>query len=288
VSSNENFVSEGFNTLFRFLFFSPIERLVCTECFISSIEIDGDCIPVNLRELRLTNNEIDANGCIELAKLLQAEHSTLEKLDLDNNWIDDECVEILVNALENNTSLRGLYLEGNHGITTEGRKLLLKLVNDVSSIKATLQSNHTLHYLSPSDGLFQNHINTAVNMNRRHKNNPEAAGRAKVIRMQLNSVERTALCQLQGVNRSLYSEINHGINPLHLPEILSLVGQNHGQKELYVAVKSSVAGLISTVNRKQCVQERRDYYAAKVAELDAELEEIKAAESNVVEIGSNK
>jgi Ran GTPase-activating protein (RanGAP) involved in mRNA processing and transport len=272
--SRNNIGSDGFNTLFRALCDSPIEDLDCDKCGIDSIEIDGDRIPLNLRELDLTSNRINANGCRELAKLLQGGDSTLKKLHLDNNNIDDECVEILVNALKPNTSLKELYLESNRGITTEGRRLLLKLVNDVSSIKATLQSNHTLRYLSPSDRLFRKHINAAIIMNRLHKNNPEAAGRAKVICTQLNSVRRNALCKLQGVNRSLYSEINHGINPLHLPEILSLVGQNHGQEELYAALKSSVAGLISTVNRKQCIQERR--------KMGAELE------NNEVEIGSNK
>ena len=272
--------SDGFNILFRALCDSPIEDLDCDKCGIDSIEIDGDRIPLNLRELDLTSNRINAHGCRELAKLLQGGDSTLKKLHLDNNNIDDECVEILVIALKSNTSLKELYLESNRGITTEGRKLLLKLVNDVSSIKATLQSNHTLRYLSPSDRLFRKHINAAIIMNRLHKNNPEAAGRAKVICTQLNSVRRNALCKLQGVNRSLYSEINHGINPLHLPEILSLVGQNHGQEQLYAALKSSVAGLISTVNRKQCIQERR--------KMGAELEAIEAAENNEVEISSNK
>ena len=278
--SRNNIGSDGFNTLFRALCDSPIEDLDCDKCGIESINIDGDRIPLNLRELDLTSNGINADGCHELAKLLRGGDSTLKKLHLDNNRIDGECVVILVNALENNTSLRELYLEGNRGITTEGRKLLLKLVNDVSSIKATLQSNHTLRYLSPSDRIFRKHINAAIIMNRRHKNNPEAAGRAKVICTQLNSVRRNALCKLQGVNRSLYSEINHGINPLHLPEILSLVGQNHGQEELYAALKSSVAGLISTVNRKQCIQERR--------EMGAELDAIEAVENNEAEIGSNK
>ena len=286
VSSN-NIGSEGFNTLFRALCDSAIEELHCVRCCIDSMEINGGLIPLNLRELHLTNNEINTDGVREVIKLLQPLRgdSTLKKLFLGNNNIDAEGVEILVDALQSNISLKQLWLDDNN-FSHEGYVSLLKLVSDVSSIKATLQSNHTLHYLSPSDG--QSHIFAAMNINRLHKNNREAAGRAKVISTQLNSVTRNALCQLQGVNRSLYSEINHGINPLHLPEILSLVGQNHGQKELYAALKSSVAGLISTVNRKQCIQERRDYYAAKVAELDAELEAIEAVESNVVEIGSNK
>ena len=71
-----------------------------------------------------------------------------------------------------------------------------------------------------------------------------------------------------------------------------MVGQNHGQKELFVALKSSVAGLISTVNRKQCIQEEKECIRQKMAqlhaklhELDAELAAIEAVERNVVDIG---
>ncbi len=283
--SRNNIGSEGFYALFRTLSDSPIEEIYCSFCGIESIEIDDGHIPNNLRELWLNGNRINADGCRELTKLLQGRDSTLEKLYLGNNNIDNEGVVILVNALQRNTSLRRLQLNDNGSISHEGHVSLLKLVSDVSSIKATLQSNHTLCQLYMNiDGSFHD----ATNINMRHMNNPEAAGRAKVIRMQLNSVERTALCQLQGVNRSLYSEIN----PLHLPEVLSLVGQNHGQEELFVALKSSVAGLISTVNRKQCIQEEKECIRQKMAqlharlhELDAELAAIEAVERNVVDIG---
>jgi hypothetical protein len=105
-----------------------------------------------------------------------------------------------------------------------------------------------------------------------------------VIWTQLNSERRAELAKLQGVDRSLYSEIN----PLHLPEVLTLVGLRHGQEELYVALKSSIAGVISTVNRKECIQQQRDYYAAKLEELDTELATIEAAEGNAVEIEESR
>ena len=63
---------------------------------------------------------------------------------------------------------------------------------------------------------------------------------------------RAELAELQGVRHSVYSEIN----PLHLPEVLSLVGLNYGQGELFVALKSSIAGVLSTVNRKECLKQR--------------------------------
>ena len=49
----------------------------------------------------------------------------------------------LADALKNNTSLRALDLRGND-MSTKGRLSLLMLLNDVSTINATLHSNHTL------------------------------------------------------------------------------------------------------------------------------------------------
>ncbi len=73
------------------------------------------------------------------------------------------------------------------------------------------------------------------------------AGKEKVIYTHLPSGTRAAFADLQGVNSSLYSKIS----PLHLPEVLAFVSHYHGQTELYVALKSSIAGVISSiVNRK--------------------------------------
>jgi hypothetical protein len=159
--------------------------------------------------------------------------------------------------------------------------MLLKLVNDISSIKATLQSNHTLRTIDvkDTDDEIQTHIFAATAINTRHKFNPKSAGREKVIQTQLHSVKRAALADLQGVNRSLFSEIS----PLHQPEVLSLIGRRHGCGELFVALKATIIGLLSTVNMKQCIQQERAYHEAKiaehraiVAEHRAELEELDA------------
>jgi len=67
-------------------------------------------------------------------------------------------------------------------------------VNDISSIKATLQSNHTLKCLSveilDEDEEIQTHIDMATKINSKHESNPEAAGREKVIQAQLHSTKR--------------------------------------------------------------------------------------------------
>eukprot|EP00985_Skeletonema_marinoi_P018041 scaffold10020_cov161-Skeletonema_marinoi.AAC.27 len=285
---DNNIQSEGFNILFSALRNKPIETLRCSRCSLESIEIDIDCFPKQLTTLHLDGNNINTDGCRELAKLLERGESSLTALHLDNNNINDDGVEILVDALQNNTSLEVLYLRENDGISVEGMKACLRLVNDISSINATLQSNHTLRKLHVKDydrkEVAQTHINIATLINERNQYNPEAAGKEKVIASQLDSETRAELAYLQGVNRSLYSEIN----PLHLPEVLALVGQHHGQELLYVALTSSIAGVISTVNRKECIQQRRAYHAAKLEELDAELAAINESERDVVGVESGE
>jgi hypothetical protein len=300
---DNNIQSVGFNVLLQALRDSPIEHLQCNNNDIESIEINHDHIPRYLKFLLLCGNRINADGCRGLATLLQGGNSTLKKLDLDDNQIDDEGVEILVNALQSNTHLEELSLSINDGISFEGAKLCLRLVNDISSIKATLQSNHTLRVLEFEDTSnhtlrvlefedtdygdyddvntqIQLHINKAVRINR--DKGSEAAGREKVVLTQLHSGTRAKLANFLGVDRSLYSEIN----PLHLPEVLSMVGRYHGHGELYTALKSSIAGVISTVNRKEFIQQQMSYYATRLEELGAELAAINEAEANAVEIGS--
>ena len=100
-----NLRSEGFSV-------RPIERLCCKNCGIASIEIDSKHILLHLKYLHLEGNIINADRCRELAKLLQGGDATLERLHLDGNNIDDEGVAILASALQSNTSLSTLYLEG--------------------------------------------------------------------------------------------------------------------------------------------------------------------------------
>ena len=284
-----NIQSEGFNMLLRVLRDSPIERLDCDGCDIASIEIDTEHIPKHLRTLSLSENNISSNGCRELAKLLQGGDATLRYLLLDNNKIDDEGVEILVNALKTNTSLKTLSLEGNNKISKQGQLMLLKLVGDISSIEATLQSNHTLNkikitsetsgtedfpfetsdkdarIISEAIDLVLDSTPSFVKRNRRFE-------REKLLHTQLHSATRAKLGRLQGVTSSVFSEID----PLHLPEVLALVGRRHGQGELYVTLKSSIAGVISTVNRKECLKQLIAEQRAIMVECRTKIEAAKA------------
>ena len=277
-----NIQSEGFNMLFRALRDSPIETLLCIYCGIESIVIDIEHAPKQLKYLVLQDNRINTDGCHELAKLLQGRESALELLHLQRNKIDDNGVEILVSALQGNTSPKSLCLRGNDGISNNGQTMLLRLVNDISSVEATLRSNHTLTDLNGADEqIFRLLIENATRINR-NADSLEAAGREKVITTQLHSVIRANLADVQGVNHSVYSEIN----PLHLPEILELVGRRCGQGELYIALKSSIAGVISTVNEKQCVRAQIAYHTARLKELGNRLAVIEAAEESTVSVGN--
>ncbi len=308
--SRNNIQSEGFNIVYRALRDSPIELLMCGWCGVENLEIDGDYIPKRLRFFSLGGNNINSEGCRELKKFLLNEDAILELLGLQENNIDDEGVEILVDALRSNTSLKAVTLNENDRITMKGTALMLKLVNDISSIDATLHSNHTLTsfgknfaiapdanvaaFTSP-DETIRHRIGIALctNENKFFQSlSAETAGRTKVICTQLNSRERELLCLLQKVdvcNEALYSEIN----PLHLPEVLSMVGQHHGQSELYIALVSSIAGLLSTINRKKFLQDRVEHHlsiinehAATVETLRAEIAAIEEAEGNIAETES--
>eukprot|EP00984_Skeletonema_dohrnii_P012759 scaffold5207_cov96-Skeletonema_dohrnii-CCMP3373.AAC.6 len=282
--SNNDILSEGLNLLFQALSDSPIRVLRVSNCSIESIELASGRLPRNLKHLHLDGNniKINADGRNGLAKLLQGGHSTLKGLWLNNNKIDNEGVAILVDILRSNTKLTTLALEHNNDITYDGEILLLKLVNNLSSIKATLQSNHTLTNLTVKeinpDGEYpyqydlSNVIQLNINVVNENEGNLVAAGREKVVVSHLDSQTRLALYCLQDLDDSLYSQID----PLHLPEIFSLIWHRHGHEELFVALSSSIMSLFSTVDRKKCIRQQREYHAANIAEHRAKMEELDA------------
>ena len=284
VLDNNNIQSEGFNILFRALSDSPIETLNCSSCGIESIDIHSNHIPRHLIRLYLHGNRIRSDGCRELAKLLQGGDSTLKDLVVSDCKIDDDGVEILIDALQNNKSLKKLDLGGNKDISNQGLVMLLKLVNDISSITATLQSNHTLEnlyvYWSEPDEInvayyqqrykIQQHIIRATAKNKIVGGNPQAVGREKVIQFQLHSENRAELAALQEIEHSVYSEID----PLHLPEVLSLLSRRpYAQGELFGALRSTVVGLFSMVNMRQCIKSETASRAAKIDEYKAMISE---------------
>ena len=271
--SRNDIGSEGFNLLWRALRDSPIERLHCSQCGIDSIDIDTNHGPKKLNDLELDNNNINADDCRELAKLLQGGNSTLWKLDLQHNKIDDEGVGILVNALQNNTSLKFMDLNDNRDITKEGLELLLKLVFDISSIKATLGSNHTLMQIRLNDDgederstLIQRQISIALEGSN--------TATAKLI-YSLCCDAREQFCRSLGVeqsNASFYSQFG----PLLLPEVLALTGKYHGQGDLYIALRWSLDALFSTVNKEVYLKEQMHYHKIRMLMHECRYKELQA------------
>ena len=301
VLSHNSIQSEGFNVVLRSLRDSPIEDLWCCHCGIDAgIDIDLNNFPKKLTGLSLIGNNISSDGCHEIAKILKRGDTVLTRLYLNGNEIGDEGVAILVDALQNNATLKRLEVNEN-GISQKGEVMLLKLVNDISSIEATLRSNHTLTWISVKE-FSPWHIDIATDIDEANRGDADAAGIEKVIQTQLNSVVRAQFAQLQGVTHTLYSEIN----PLHLPEVLSLVSEHHGLGELYVALKLSILEVVSMMDTKQCVKHslandsakseepssehepQLAYCIGRSEEMKTKLTKTKAAEESVVETESDE
>ncbi len=296
-----NMTTGGCAALFRALGNSVVEDLELRSCGLTSLDININHMPEHLSDLNLSNNSIGPYGCLGLAQLLQKENSTLRSLRLNNNNINDEAVQILVNALRNNTSLTSIELEGNEEITKEGMILLLKLVNDVSSIKATLQSNHTLIEIDVPDNddysEIQDDINCALHCNNLDTLDGDAAvGEAKVIWTQLDSNVRQRMCLSQGIESQYHSIAVPliEIGPLLLPEVLKIIG-DRGRSNLYEALLVSVADLWATISKKQVLIDKARQLSVQIECLVTEkmkmpkeiaaIEQKEADESNVSEVG---
>ena len=111
----------------------------------------------NLISLALDNNRIEEEGFKDIAKLLQNKLSSLRYLVLMNNRINDEMAEILADSLQKNNTVEQLILDG-HDFKEKGYRAFSILLNDVSSVKNTYESNHTLAELRfSSDSSSKNH-----------------------------------------------------------------------------------------------------------------------------------
>jgi len=87
-----------------------------------------------LKELKLYSMDIGGiNECTALATLLRCTTTQLQKLDLSDNTIDDNGIEVLVDALVNgNAKLQYLKLNDNHSITSRGWRIVSTLLESPS------------------------------------------------------------------------------------------------------------------------------------------------------------
>jgi len=253
LSHNNNINTECFELLIQTLHGRPLQSrflksLIIGSCNITNISaLETHNLPY-LQTLVLTGNNIGREGFITISNLLQQE-SNLDALHLLNVGMGDEEAEILANSLNHNTKLNSLDLQRNN-ITERGYKAFLKLLVDMSSIKSTYNSNHTLTYLwlrRRADTTMIRHINLAVELNRQHRSS-RVAGKAKVINYQLYSNKRKEMCHVQGIEYRSIGNVFTDIEPTLLPRILALIGENHGQREFYRALIQMVPDLMSCVD----------------------------------------
>ena len=280
--NNNDIGGEPFDALINALDGGPIEELHLRVCSISDISVLGNVTLPRLKKIDLGSNNtsvrrnnIGIDGCRTIANLLQNEDSRLETLNLDNtgiNNISDEGIEILVNSLKNNTTLTTLYLRQNV-INRRGYQAILKLLIDVSSIENTYTSNHTLEELFLPDHLSSRHINFALSKNRHYHH----AGKQKIINYQFNHLNRTELATLQGIVPPTHNSVYVQIDPVVLPDVLAMIGENCTHSDMYLALIATASDLTSLVNKPAVFKERIEKNERKAAALTAEYEREAAA-----------
>jgi len=284
--SNNNVNNECLEVLVSALNEKAVTELYFYNSSITDISALGRYNLPNLEYLGLSGNNIGRDGIITLSNLLQQDDTRLTALELDNTGIDDEGAELLATSLEHNTKLEILRLRGNSNITEKGHRAILNRLNDISSIESTYASNHTLtelnlyYYHSTNETI--GHINSAIEINKNNPSSRHAAGRTKVIKYQLNSQKREELCRLQGVEYSSIGNLFVDIEPKLLPSILVLIGNEHGQSELYTALVQTAPELLSYIDRRALIDgefakvevrcaDLKDEYERKIAALKTEM-----------------
>ena len=229
-----------------------------------------------LENLDLNNNNIGTDGCRVIAHLLQKEDTNLATLHLDDNDINNEGAEIIANSIKHNTKLKILHLVGSNNITEMGYTAFLKMLTDISSITNTYNSNHTLTDLSLPlltktrtmnvRKPIWRHIKNMLNINE-----DISAGKEKIIQYQLNSSNRTELSDLQGITCPTHNSLFAQIDPVVLPDVLSLIGRHYSQNDLYCALITTASDLTSLVNKPVAIKEKIEKKKQRIASLNAEF-----------------
>ena len=269
---NDRINSECFDILVSSLHDKEVWEIDVGHCNISDISaLETYSLP-NLQILNLDRNNIGREGCIILSNRLQQEGSTLSNLNLTHTGMGDDDAELLATSLENNIKLNTLDLRGN-SIAERGERAFLELLVDVSSVQSTYNSNHTLTKLwlpRAETTTMISHIDSAVQLNKLRYSS-HAAGRGKVIEYQLDSQTREEMCRLQGIECSAEDNMLADVEPKLLPNILILIGREHGQSELYTALLPVTPDLLSFIDRKAMIIDEKKKVQVQMKELSRQL-----------------
>ena len=275
-------------------------ELVLENCNITNISALDTYTISNLQKLELNQNSIGKEGCITISNLLQREDTNLYHLLLQNTGIDDEGAEMIASSLKHNDKLGDLDLDDNNitdrgaviiavslkhntklatlslrdnNITDRGNRAFLKLFVDASSIDNTYNSNHTLGALYLDRRHAFDEMNRQIKIaywENRTRRTHEAAGRTKVLNYQLNSQKRKKLCELQGIEYTPGS-IFADIEPILLPDILVLIGNEHGQSEFYTTLIHTAPDLLSYINREALIDNEMAKYTSQASDITAQI-----------------
>ena len=132
---------------------SSIVEVTFQECFSDGLgdymlhllsRGDGD---LKLERLSMPGNHLRGsqtgfNVCTRLTNFLAA-NPRLTFLDLQGNYLDDNDVALIANALHSNTTLSHLYIQGNSHIGDDGTTSLQRALYDACSLNSVSDSNHS-------------------------------------------------------------------------------------------------------------------------------------------------
>lgn len=302
---------------------NPMALARCTLPKLRSLDLGNNGITdlstlaniTHLESLDLSNNSVEEGGFRAIADLLQHEGCSLKHLHLQYSRMGDAGAIVLTESLKCNTELENLDVRGND-LGHEGLGAFLKLLNDVSSIKKTENSNHTLRDLGicrsrneyDRDDLWEaemndlldirptrdderrqkdmkatkNRIYNALETNSEHPGNPQAAGRDKVRETQLCRRTREELCHLQGIECSSYHQLFSDLDTVLLPDVLALVGErSYAQNELYPVVVAKASDLASLIDRETMIRGEKAKNEARIAAITAELARLNVVNSRL-------
>lgn len=101
-------------------------------------------LPRSVKKLNLENNPLGANGIVEVVRILK--ENRLELLDLEATQMGNDGAIILADALRTNTSLKRLVIQ-NNGIEDDGALALLEALNNNQDLELQhldIQANYLI------------------------------------------------------------------------------------------------------------------------------------------------
>ena len=158
-----------------------------------------------LRELGLVSNrDVTATGWVGFSTVLRNPNSSLEKLDLRGNRINDHVMTSFADALANNNMLREL-----------GYASFSNIFCNNASILSTFHSNHSLEKLSWTnhERYLPEKLMSLLRINRKNSNNQ--AARIKIIKTHFSG---------SNINTQIFARMEVNV----LPTVIAWMGRDGG------------------------------------------------------------